>query len=385
MPGNHDVSDHHFRRSLVPINTDIESSAKKQLVQELFSQHSRFRWSWSELALYKIEDASMYSQRFAAFTDFYNRFYECQRSYVTDPANQFDIFDFPDWKFSITGFCSCYNNDLLNRQGMVHPDCVAEAGRRLRASRYQGWLRMAVWHHNIAGSPLQVDYLDPDLVQNLVDGGFSLGFHGHQHKPQFLDTRFQYGSNRRITTISAGTLCGSAAPRFGRAYNLIELDVENGSGHLFVREMQNDNLQLPIWGARAMSSNSGGGIAFGFDPPPEPFSNPNHNTILLVQAQDLIHDGAYREAAHILSRITESEKLARRLLLECLIELEDAQEIIATFDPPEGVAEVIALMNSLWDQNMRNRLAEVLDLPLVAKSNDPSVIEMRQKYLMRLK
>jgi hypothetical protein len=55
---------------------------------------------------------------------------------------------------------------------------------------------------------MQFDYMDPGILQNLIDSGFSLGFHGHQHRPQFLDTRFHYGADRRITVISAGTLCG---------------------------------------------------------------------------------------------------------------------------------------------------------------------------------
>ena len=383
VPGNHDVSDYHFRRSLESI--DIAPDSKKELVEQLFTTSSLLRWAWAEFVLYKIVDEEMYRQRFGAFVDFYSRFYEGQRSYFINPAKQFDIFDFPDWGITIAGFCSCYNNDLFNKQGVIYSDCIAGVGERLRDISYQDRLRIAVWHHNIEGPPLRVDYMDPDIAQNLIDSGFSLGFHGHQHKPQFLDTRFLHGPDRRITVISAGTLCGSAAFRFGPAYNLVELDTENRSARLHVREMRNDNLQMPIWGPRSVLPNSTSHLDFDFDPPPEPFARAKNSTSLLMRAQQLYEEGEYREASLILSSLTASEKLARPLLLYCLIRLDDTPSIIAIFDPPEGPSEAIALMDALWNENKRERLAKILEIPLIDESTDPSVMEMRIKYTARLK
>ena len=128
---------------------------KKELVEKLFDPSSLLRWSWTEFALYKIADTETYKQRFDAFADFYSRFYEGQRSYSTDPVKQFDIFDFPDWGITIVGFCSCYNNDPFNKQGMIYSDCIAGVGERLRDFSYQDRLRIAVWHHNIEGPPLK--------------------------------------------------------------------------------------------------------------------------------------------------------------------------------------------------------------------------------------
>ena len=228
--------------------------------------------------------------------------------------------------------------------------------------------------------------MDPDIVQNLIDGGFSLGFHGHQHKPQFLDTRFLHGPDHRITVISAGTLCGSAAFRFGPAYNLIELDTKDRSGRLHVREMQNDNLQMPIWGPRSVLSNSASYLDFEFDPPPKPFIRANDNTTLLMKAGQLYDKGKYQEAAQMLSPLTTSEKLARPLLLDCLIRLDDTPSIITIIcDPPEGTSEAIALMDALWNENKRDYLAKILEIPLIGESTDPSVVEMRTKYTARLR
>src|SRR5690606_13586792 len=146
---------------------------------------------------------------------------------------------------------------------------------------------------------VHTDYMDPDIVQNLIDAGFSLGFHGHQHRPEYLDTRFRHGVDRSITLISAGTLCGGAAFGHRRAYNLIEIDTASRSGRLFLREMQNDNLHMPIWGARPLPPNRTSYTRFEFPSPPKPFVGTNKNTNMLTKAQDLFDSGQYTEAARI--------------------------------------------------------------------------------------
>ena len=384
VPGNHDVSDYHFRQSIEPIDMDIGANTKRKLVEELFTSESPLRWSWPDFALYKISSPEMYKQRFAAFVEFYNQFYNGQHSYSVEPDRQFGVFDYPDWGITIVGFCSCHNNDLLNRQGAIHPDCIARAGAGLRAFSNEGRLRIAVWHHNIEGSPFQVDYMDPDAVQNFIDGGYSLGFHGHQHKPQYLNTRFRYGLDRRITVISAGTLCGSAAYGFRRAYNIVELDTEALSGCLHVREMKNDNLQMPIWGPSSVGPRSEGSLNFRFDAPPQSFVSSNRTTSLLVQAAEHYENNEYGEGTALLLPLAEDDKLARPLLLACLTRLGDAAKINSVFDPPTSAAEAIALMDALWEEGKQERLLEVLSIPLVADSPDGPVIEIRTKYNARL-
>ena len=384
VPGNHDVSNYHFRQSLELIDMDIGAITKRKLVEDLFTPESPLRWSWSDFALYKIASPDRYKQRFAAFVDFYETFYDGQRSYSAEPESQFDLFDFPDWGITIVGFCSCYNNDLLNRQGAIHPDCIARAGEHLRASLYEGRLRVAAWHHNIEGSPLEVDYMDPDTVQNFIDGGFSLGFHGHQHKPQYLNTRFRYGSERRITVLSAGTLCGGAAYGFRRAYNIVEMDTDARLGCLHVREMQNDSLQMPIWGPSSVTPRSEGSLNFQFDAPAQSFVSANQNTGLLARATEYYENDQWDDAVGVLLPLANHDELARPLLLACLTNLGDAAKIRCVYDPPKSAGEAIALIDALWSEGKRERLAEVLRMPLVSESVDGSVIEMRTKFIARL-
>ena len=79
-----------------------------------------------------------------------------------------------------------------------------------------------------------------------------------------------------------------------------------------------------------------------------------------------------------------TDTLARPLLLDCLVRLKDMPAVITTFDPPVSVAEAIHVMDALWGEGMRARLREVLKIPLIVESADPSVIEIRTKYAARL-
>jgi hypothetical protein len=382
VPGNHDVSAYHFQRSLRRV--DILPDRKKELVTQLFASGSMLRWAWSGFELYEIADRALYAQRLAAFAEFYATFYNGGHTYGLDPSSQFDIFDLPRYDLTIVGFSSCYNNDLYNRQGAIHPGCIAATASRLRHPSFRGRLRAAVWHHNVEGAPLQSDYMDPDLVQNLIHREFSLGFHGHQHRPQFLDTRFRHGVERGITIISAGTLCGSASFRHGRAYNIVEIDTDHRTGRLHVREMQNDNLSMPIWGRRSLPPQTSPYYEFRYDPPPIAEQGASANTVALLEAQRLYDAGDHSGAARILAGVVASDDLARPLLLDCYLKLRDMLAIIAAFDPPASEAEAIHVMDALWADGRRDRLREALRLPLIAESADPSVGEIRAKYLARL-
>ena len=382
VPGNHDMSAFHLKNSLDTVN--IRPDGKKEIINQLFSPDSRLRWSWRELELYMISDPTRYEQRMAAFANFYSEFYNGKRTYDLDPEKQVDIFDYPEHDLTIVGFSSCYNNDLYNRQGAINPGCIAEAGARLRHSSFTGRLRMAVWHHDTDGPPARFDYMDPDIIQNLIDRGFSLGLHGHQHRPQYLATRSRHGVNRKIAVISAGTLCGGPNYRHGRAYNIVELDIADRAGRLHVREMQNDNFSLPIWGRRALPPDTCPYYDFRYDGPPLP-TNVNRGTTLLNEAQDLHISGDYRKAADLLISIVEQEELARPVLLDCLVELGDSATLLDIFDPPKSVAETIHVMDGLWRVGRRDRLAEIIRHSATVDSDDPSLVEIRRKYHARLR
>ena len=382
VPGNHDVSACHFIQSLERV--ELAADSNKELVSELFHPGSTLRWSWQEFGLYKVSDPDRYAQRLASFAAFYREFYRGARDFDIDPAKQFDVFDYPNFNLTIVGFSSCHENDFFNKQGAIHAECIAGASLVLHDPQFNGRIRAAVWHHNTQGLPAQNDYMDAGILQNLIDSGFSIGLHGHQHRPQCLDTRFTYGGNARISVISAGTLCGRASPRFGRAYNIIELDIEACKGRLHVREILNDEPQPPIWGCRPLPPDASAHLEFAVDSPPPPVVAPTAATTALLEAQRLYDEDAYAAATEVLLPLAPTDGLARCLLLDCLGKLNDTTRIVVYFDPPVSETEAIYLMEALWAEKRQGRLRALLDEPIVAGSVDLTVAEVRRKYQVRL-
>ena len=58
--------------------------------------------------------------------------------------------------------------------------------------------------------------------------------------------------------------------------------------------------------------------------------------------------------------------------------------ITTQFDPPAGQIEAIYLMEALWKEGKHDRLRALLAEPIVAESEDPSVIDLKKKYTARL-
>lgn len=386
VPGNHDVNDRVFRESLQSV--DIRPGRASELVTQLFTPETSLRWSWDDLAFYRIRDADTYHARLEAFAEFYTSFYDGQRSYSVIPEDQFEVFEYPEWNLAVVGFSSCHDNDLLNRQGSIHPVAIASASdalRQLSLSYPSPPLRIALWHHGIEGSPMESDFMDPEVVQHLIDCGCSLGFHGHRHRPQLLHTRFDHGPKRHITLVGAGTLCGSSASRYGRSYNVIEIDMRQRAARLHVREMQNNDPRMPIWASHTLSPNREQWVEFSFDAPPQPIVSPHHNTISLTTAQELYDNADYENAAATLEGLAKHDLLARRLLLQCLRELADPARLLAAFVPPHSPEEAIVVLDALWSMGDRQGLADILESAFVRESQDPSLIAMRAKYSARLR
>ncbi len=93
--------------------------------------------------------------------------------------------------------------------------------------------------------------MDPATLQILIDRGYSIGFHGHQHRPEFIDESYRFGTGHKITVVSAASLCAGPddiPPGHSRGYNLLELDVDKLKGKLHQRKMLNDSFASPIWG-----------------------------------------------------------------------------------------------------------------------------------------
>ncbi len=390
IPGNHDVSFPHALRGMklieVNLSTEEQRAAAVANGRRLLSPSTPMRWSWAGFCFYEIIDKGLYDARLEAFCTFYGQFYQGKRSYSLNPEEQFDVFDYPEHNITIAGLSSCHENDPFNKQGAIHPECVAAAARRLCEPKYRDRFLFAVWHHNTSGGPTKSDYMDADILQVLIDDGFSLGFHGHQHKPQFIEERFQFGGTRKITVISASTLC--AGPRElptgqSRGYNLLEFDAATRKAKLHQRKMENENFGRPIWGPGQFPSSRHSFVEFDVQAPIErKHSVEDANAI--GSAEAFLRTGKPKEAIELLRPLMGGNSLAKKLLWECYVALGDNLAIIADFYPPQAVAEIVHVADALWEEGNRLQLKELLKLDAVCNSSDPAVVKVRELYNARL-
>lgn len=213
--------------------------------------------------------------------------------------------------------------------------------------------------------------MDADVLQSLMDGGFVIGLHGHQHRPQFLEHRFTVDGKRGLAVISAGTLCGGPqtlpAGRM-RAYNLVLVDTEKRSGAVHVRDMKNSSFGSPVWGPAYVTEFSGASIEFALKTPPRSASVMNATS----EAAALLRNG-HAAAAFALVRPYTADDLARRVAVEALEQLKDWAEIRRMFSPPRSAAEFIVLCEALYELGQKAELGTLIDSDFAKKHDDAGV------------
>lgn len=382
IPGNHDVSHPHVLRATELTALPVEPEQRAIVARQLREEDPVWRWVGSEFALRRIHDTSVYLRRFEPYADFYSAFYKGKRLFPLDPAKQFAVHDFPEFGVVVAAFSSCCNNDLFNRAGRIHPDCVAGATRAVDEYVKRGQVALATWHHNLAGGPNDSDYVDADVLQSLIDGGFVIGLHGHQHRPQFLEHRFTADGKRGIAVISAGTLCGGPhtlpSGRM-RAYNLVVVDPQRQAGVVHVRDMKNGNFGLPVWGPAHVTEFSGSSLAFTLKTLPRSTSVMDATS----EAAVLLRKGDPAGAVALL-RPHLDDDLARRVAVEALDQLKDWAEIQRLFSPPRSAAEFVALVEALYELRQKADLAALIESNFAKNSNDAGVRQSAELARSRL-
>lgn len=371
VPGNHDVSHPHVLRATEVTAIPPDAEQRAVLARQLREEESVWRWVWPEFALRRIHDLPTYHRRLEPYATFYEKYYAGLRSFSIEPAQQFSTHEFPDLNLVVVGLSSCHSNDLFNRVGRIHPECVAAATNAVAQHVKLGRIAVAAWHHNLAGGPNDTDYVDADVLQSMMDGGFAIGLHGHQHRPQFLEHRFTADGKRSIAIISAGTLCGgpSTLPSGRmRSYNLVVVDAREKVGTVHVREMKNSSFGLPVWGPAHVTEFSGASMAFELKTPNRISSavDAASEAAVLLRAGD-------PAGALALVRPHIADALARRVALEALIAQSDSSGIRGMFGTPHSPAEFVALADALYSLGEKRELAALIASDFAKGSRDVSV------------
>jgi WD40 repeat protein/GTPase SAR1 family protein/predicted phosphodiesterase len=215
VPGNHDL------------NWDLSEKAypfvtKRKLPATL--PEDRFIPAGEAGAL--LRDDEPYKQRFAHFNShFYRRVYTGQ-DYPTDYADQFLLVERPADRMLFLGLNSCWQLDhhFRERAG-INMEALSKALDCMQDGRFDGWLKIAVWHHPVTGR----QGMNDEPMQLLAVQGFQIVLHGHIHEA--IAQNFYHDDRRGIRIIGAGTFGAPAHEQvtgIPLQYNLLTLDPKTG-------------------------------------------------------------------------------------------------------------------------------------------------------------
>ncbi|MEH2178473.1 metallophosphoesterase [Nostoc sp.] len=167
-----------------------------------------------------------YQKRFSYFNDyFYKRIFG--ESYPLEYDRQAILHPCPEDKILFLALNSCWeiDHEYKNRSG-IHPNAIANALDKILTENYNGWLKIAVWHHPVNGFQSMKNI---GFLEQLAVNGFQLGIHGHIHEAK--DENFKYDTGRGLRIIAAGTFGAPAKEQvtgIPLQYNLLTLNPESG-------------------------------------------------------------------------------------------------------------------------------------------------------------
>lgn len=173
-----------------------------------------------------LRDDKPYRERFAPFnTQFYRRVYRGQ-DYPPEYADQALFVERPEDRILFLGLNSCWQLDHHFRsRASIHAPALARALDRLHDGCYDGWLKIAVWHHPVTGK----EAMNDEFMQLLAVHGFQVGMHGHIHEA--IEVFHKYDDRRGVRLIGAGTFGAPAKEQvtgIPLQYNLLTLDPRTG-------------------------------------------------------------------------------------------------------------------------------------------------------------
>lgn len=349
IPGNHDVcwntSDAAFEK--VP-----KDQYPPSIPSELANPGTLFRWSWKELELYKLKDASTYKRRLSAYWDFFEKFYENTKLPMpVDRDRGYHFFELIGKRIFLAGFESTFGNDNFQYSGALTPGVIGRCAMEMRKIQHSYDLRLAIWHHSIYGPPNRNDYLDVNATREMAGHGFQLGLHGHQHVAESGFEKISLGAGQSMAVVSAGSLCAgwNDLPRgINRQYNVICLDENMASGSLHVREMIEGNQFTQKTNGLFLEGNIPLEWSAQLNAVGEPKNVEKENLRRLIEnvERDIQKNEQSQSTSSLLLAKPASGTYGHKILLRVLV-LEERWQDIKNFVPePSSVEEYIAVIKA---------------------------------------
>ncbi len=225
-PGNHDLSWEISRQAYLPVS---QAELPDPLPTEAYIPQG------PEGGL--LRDEALYRRRFEHFG---RCFYKpvCGLPYPSDYEAQGLLHPFSRDRLLFLTLNSAWQVDhhFRARQG-IHMDALAAALDQLQG-RYEDWLKIAVFHHPVAGPEM----MDEAFLQLLTVHGFRLCLHGHIHEA--AQGFYRYDSERGLHIVGAGTFGAwtrELAPGIPWQYNLLVYDLAAGTITVETRKRERAN------------------------------------------------------------------------------------------------------------------------------------------------
>lgn len=171
-----------------------------------------------------MRDEGLYPHRFDNFAHFYRKVYGGVE-YPLNYVEQGILHKCPDDRLLLLALNSCWETDhhYCDRTS-INMDALACSLDRLQDSKYDDWLKIAVWHHPVTGPEMMKNV---DFLEQLAVNGFQICMHGHVHEAS--EGFYKYDDRRGLHIIGAGTFGAPTreqTPGVPLQYNLMTLDPE---------------------------------------------------------------------------------------------------------------------------------------------------------------
>ena len=375
VPGNHDVNWSRARNAMQPLH-----DCPPEIETEAFRASSEIRWDWKGQQAYRIVDTELYQSRLEQFRKFQADFYADVKPHPLSHGVCKDLgfFEYPSLGLVVVGFASWHGNDCFCHVGEIDPESLAASQQLIDKS--EASIAVGVWHHNVEGGPRAHDYMDQHIIHRLIDFGFSVGLHGHQHYPGAIPFELRSLNHASMAVVGAGSLSvGNNQLPMGerREFNIVVIDQETTAITVHARGMSQSGV------ITASHREDFGGNSFITLPLPTSPKRRNRpaNLRVLDEAAEAVVSGQYDEALKLLDAIKGPQSEAKRTIqVEALKGLGRKVDLITLLDPPQNAEEVVMLVTCLLDLRNFDRADALLENS--TQLVDKSVLEELQKTIL---
>ena len=374
VPGNHDVNRAVSSNSMKRIDASEQEKVQKSY-WERYGKKQIYRFDWKTLSFMQIVDEKFYTSRFDSFVTFFNRFYSSiGRTFPVSPEEDASLIAFPNDKIAFACFNSCCQLDHLNAMGTINENAFHCIYGDLSSCYSNGYLIFGVWHHHIYGVPHRCDFMDMKITKSMACNHILVGLFGHQHRSEVVEELNDLAEDierDKMHLISSGTLFGSRKemlPGVKRQYNLINVEIENGSANLevFGREDKMNDAPYPIWGEKYLLKGKKS-LVFRV-----PLNKLSDDDLLRIIDEETRESGDFKNGILRMKQLDNPVKqgFIDEYIQQLSLEVEDLNFILNVFKQPLSNMEYCYLMQASILKNYVDDVRKLIGMSPYKDSND---------------